>query len=143
MESKLLIIVSLCIFTITFVTAPWVYSLYKGGDGARLDAEPTPAPTDHPRTENKYLPTRAAPFRRFLSKCGTVDFSAIGCDLCKVIVSGLKNLVSKKSTREDVVIFATEICKLFRIEDFRVCDSITVQFQVRFQLLPVLLLLWS
>lgn len=60
------------------------------------------------------------------------DLSFIGCEVCKLAVEGLKDLVEKQSTEEDIVIFMTLICKKFDIEDDKVCDDIIKEYKVSF-----------
>lgn len=128
MESKTLLTVLLCTVFLTLACVPMVYTRYKNsGDVGESNA--VHADRLHPLSENQYLPSKVPKYKRVMSTCGTFDFGEIGCSICKVVVSGLQNLVRKKSTQEDVVVFATEICKVFEIEDSRVCDSITIQFK--------------
>ena len=64
-------------------------------------------------------------------ECGTfVKFSAIDCDICILFVTGLNVLIEKGSTQEDVVEFTTKVCIDLKIEDERVCESITREFKV-------------
>lgn len=60
------------------------------------------------------------------------DLSFIGCEVCKFAVEGLKDLVEKQSTEEDIVKFMTLICKKFDIEDDRVCDDIIKEYKDEF-----------
>ncbi|XP_021346360.1 sphingomyelin phosphodiesterase-like [Mizuhopecten yessoensis] len=118
MDAKTVLLVSLCAVIVTLVSAPWVYNRYKSGSETERDVA-VPADTVHPMFENRYLPSKVPSYKRFVSKCGTMDFGAVGCSICKVAVAGLQSLVKKKSTQEDVVVFATELCKVFEIEDSR------------------------
>lgn len=70
--------------------------------------------------------------RRFTTECGVITNlnGAIGCDVCKLFVGGLQDLIQKRKSEADIVEFATIICKTFKIEDDRVCDDITFQFKV-------------
>lgn len=61
-----------------------------------------------------------------------MDLSFIGCEVCKLVVEGLKDLVEKQSIEEDIVIFMMFICKKFDIEDDKVCDDIIKEYKVSF-----------
>lgn len=64
-------------------------------------------------------------------ECGTyIKFSSVDCDICILFVSGLKALVEKGSTQDDVAKFATKACKDLKIEDDRVCTAITQEYKV-------------
>ena len=69
--------------------------------------------------------------RKSKFECGTgVKWGSIGCTTCKIIVKGLQYLVRLNSSEEEIVRFATYVCKEFGIEDGRVCRSITMEFKV-------------
>ncbi|KAJ8312503.1 hypothetical protein KUTeg_009876 [Tegillarca granosa] len=63
----------------------------------------------------------------YKAECGTLR--GIDCTLCKLVVRGLKGLAEKGSTQEEVIKYATEACIRLKIEDKRVCRSITVEFK--------------
>ncbi|KAL3856819.1 hypothetical protein ACJMK2_011534 [Sinanodonta woodiana] len=63
-------------------------------------------------------------------ECGAIrKFSETDCDICKLFVNMFQLLVKQGSTQEEVVKLFTAICKNFKIEDERVCESITIEFK--------------
>ena len=72
--------------------------------------------------------------RKFTRECGVITNlkTVIGCDLCKTFVTGLKYLIELEVSEDKIVEFSTYICKEFKIEDDRVCESITVEFKVEY-----------
>jgi hypothetical protein len=68
---------------------------------------------------------------KYKTECGIpADLSFIGCEVCKLAVDGLQDLVKKQSSQEDIVEFMTFICQKFKIEDDRVCDAIIQEYKV-------------
>nr|XP_022336528.1 sphingomyelin phosphodiesterase-like [Crassostrea virginica] len=71
--------------------------------------------------------------RTYKTECGVLtDLSFITCEVCKLAVEGLKALVEKQSSEEEIVEFMTFICKKFHIEDDRVCEDITREYKDEF-----------
>lgn len=88
---------------------------------------------DHPRVLSATPRNPKFKTSRYKTECGTLaDLSFIGCEVCKFAVEGLKDLVEKQSTEEDIVKFMTLICKKFDIEDDRVCDDIIKEYKDEF-----------
>jgi len=122
---KTLAIIASCIVLATVTAVPYFYSSSSSSGGDQT------VHNDYGK-EHKNIPLPKTPnYRKLISECGSINYRAIECDICKLFVSGLKNLVKKGSTQEDIVLFATKICSLFAIEDQRVCARITVEFKVR------------
>lgn len=65
-------------------------------------------------------------------ECGTiVSVSKIDCKICVLFVDGIKDLVAKGSTQDDVARFSTKACIDLQIEDERVCKAIIQECKVR------------
>lgn len=64
-------------------------------------------------------------------ECGTlISISKIDCEICVLFVKGLRTLVQKGSTQDDVVEFTTKACIDLKIEDARICPAIVQEFKV-------------
>ena len=55
----------------------------------------------------------------------------LDCDLCKVLVGVIDDLIDANRTEEEVVVIATEICIALKIESERVCRLVTKEYKVR------------
>ena len=60
--------------------------------------------------------------------CGNIE--SIPCDICTVFVHGLRALVNRQASEEEIIKFAEEVCKTFKIEDNRVCQGVVQMFKV-------------
>ena len=81
------------------------------------------------------------PHHRLVDVTSVVDTSRLSdvsvnlsCDLCKVIVGVIDDLISANKTEEEVVAIATEICIAFKIESERVCKAVTIEYKVNISL---------
>ncbi|XP_062576027.1 sphingomyelin phosphodiesterase-like [Saccostrea cucullata] len=86
-------------------------------------------------TQRHDVITRHPKFRssKYKTECGILtDLSFIGCEVCTLVVDGLKDLVEKQSSQEDIVEFMTFVCKKFKIEDDRVCEAIVKEYKDEF-----------
>ena len=54
----------------------------------------------------------------------------VTCEVCKTIVASLQRLVAEKRSMEDIIKFAIDICKAYKIESDRVCDLVVPQYSV-------------
>lgn len=60
--------------------------------------------------------------------CGTIV--GVSCELCRVFFFGLKELVARGTTQDEILDFAVNVCVRFKIEDPRVCKAICREFAV-------------
>ena len=54
---------------------------------------------------------------------------SISCEVCKLLVFTVQDLIKTNASQEDIVKISTAICIDFKIEDKRVCDGITKEFR--------------
>lgn len=120
MDGPLALMLSLLAIVLLASSSPLIYSSLSHSN-------------DHPRTPSATPRNPKFKTSRYKTECGTLaDLSFIGCEVCKLAVEGLKDLVEKQSTEEDIVTFMTLICKKFDIEDDKVCDDIIKEYKVSF-----------
>ncbi|XP_072029445.1 sphingomyelin phosphodiesterase-like [Amphiura filiformis] len=53
----------------------------------------------------------------------------LSCDLCKLLVGMIDDLIDANRTEEEVVVIATQFCITFKIESERVCTLVTKEFK--------------
>lgn len=120
MDGPLALMLSLLAIVLLASSSPLIYSSLSHSN-------------DHPRIPSATPRNPKFKTSRYKTECGTLaDLSFIGCEVCKLAVEGLKDLVEKQSTEEDIVTFMTLICKKFDIEDNKVCDNIIKEYKVSF-----------
>lgn len=69
-------------------------------------------------------------------ECGTlISVSKIDCEICDLLVTGLRSLAQRGSTQDDVVHFATKACIDLKIEDARICPAIVQEFKVNLNII--------
>lgn len=64
---------------------------------------------------------------------GETTMGTVTCDVCKIIVSTVQKLYEAKTSWDEIAKVAGDICYWFRIEDERVCKSITEEFKVNYE----------
>nr|XP_034338737.1 sphingomyelin phosphodiesterase [Crassostrea gigas] len=120
MDGPLALMLSLLAIVLLASSSPLIYSSLSHSN-------------DHPRIPSATPRNPKFKTSRYKTECSTLtDLSFIGCEVCKLAVEGLKDLVEKQSTEEDIVIFMTLICKKFDIEDDKVCDDIIKEYKDEF-----------
>ena len=62
---------------------------------------------------------------------GETSMGKVTCDVCKIIVGTIQKLYEAKTSWDEIAKVAGDICYWFKIEDERVCKSITEEFKVK------------
>ena len=65
---------------------------------------------------------------------GETSIGTVTCDVCKIIVGTIQKLYEAKTSWDEIAKVAGDICYWFKIEDERVCKSITEEFKVHKEL---------
>ncbi|XP_074657493.1 sphingomyelin phosphodiesterase-like [Tubulanus polymorphus] len=60
---------------------------------------------------------------------GNTEVGTMSCATCRFLVIAVKTLIEQQPTREKLIEGLISICKVLKIEDTRVCDSVIREFQ--------------
>lgn len=115
MDKIYFFIISAVASTFFLSFGPILYNRYLGG-------------TDSTHDSNSIIAGNIRQKPRIKIVCGNLE--NIPCDVCKLFVVGLRELVGRQAPEADIVKFAIELCDTFHIEDERVCQGIVRMFKV-------------
>lgn len=65
---------------------------------------------------------------------GEMSMGNVTCDVCKIIVGTIQKLYEARTSWDEIAKLAGDICYWFKIEDERVCKSISEEFKVHKEL---------
>lgn len=117
MDKTYFFIISAVVSTFFLSLGPILYNRYLGGTDSTHDSSTIIAGNIRQKPRIKIV-------------CGNLE--NIPCDVCKLFVVGLRELVGRQAPEADIVKFAIELCDTFHIEDERVCQGIVRMFKDEF-----------
>lgn len=113
MEWPQFLVITAVVSTLLLSGAPVAYKHFFGSSSDSLDTVITVKSRLNPKI--KYV-------------CGNIE--SISCDICRVFVTGLRLLISRQASEEEIISFSIEVCEKFKIEDEKVCKGVVYMFKV-------------